>query len=77
MGFFGDMLKSAGKSMMEAGAEMQRKKLEYASYSDSRLASICKSDGMFGSSTMEKGIAWGILKERHGDYGAKEIVQRA
>jgi len=76
MGFFGDMLKEAGKSIMEAGAEMKRKKAEYESYSDSRLVSICKSSGMFGNSDMEKGLAFGILKSRYGAEGAKDLIQR-
>lgn len=75
MGFWdslGGALKDAGKGIMDAGREMQSNKVEYGSYSDDRLAHLCKSGGF-----AEKTAAYAVLKERYGEEGAKDLIRRA
>lgn len=71
MGLFGDILKSAGKSIMDTGREMQSNKAEYGSYSDDQLTRLCKSGGF-----TEKCAALAVLKDRYGEEGAKDVVRR-
>jgi len=75
MGFFGDMLKSAGQGIMEGAQNMQKCRSEYQSYSDSRLISIARGEGIFGSKFTEKAAALAVLKERYGEEGAKEKIR--
>lgn len=70
MGLFGDILKSAGKSIMDTGREMQSNKAEYESYSDDRLVRLFKSGGF-----AERAAALAVLKERYGEEGAKDRIR--
>lgn len=72
MGLFGDILKSAGKSIMDTGREMQSNRAEYESYPDDRLARLCKTGGF-----AEKAAAYAVLKGRYGEEGAKDVIRRA
>lgn len=74
MGFWdslGGALKDAGKGIMDAGREMQSNKMEYQSYSDDRLVRL-----WWRGSFTEKSAALAVLKERHGESGAKELLQQ-
>ena len=78
MGFWdilGSGLKSVGNQMVEGAQNMQRCRSEYQSYSDSRLISIARGEGIFGSKFSEKTAAIAVLKERYGEDGAKEKIR--
>lgn len=78
MGFWdilGSGLKSVGNQMVEGAQNMQRCRSEYQSYSDSRLISIARGEGIFGSKFSEKTAAFAVLKERYGEEGAKEKIR--
>jgi hypothetical protein len=75
MGFFGDMFKGAMKDAMKGLNDMARFRSEYASYSDSKLISIARGEGIFGSKFTEKAVALAVLKDRYGEEGAKEKIR--
>lgn len=74
MGFFGDMFKSAMNGLKSGLSDMTRFRSEYASYSDDRLISIARGEGIFGSKFTEKAAALAVLKDRYGEEGAKEKI---
>lgn len=75
MGFFGDMFKGAMKDVMNGLNDMAHFRSEYASYSDDRLISIARGEGIFGSKFTEKAAALAVLKDRYGEEGAKEKIR--
>ena len=75
MVFFGDMFKGAMKDAMNGLNDMARFRSEYASYSDSKLISIARGEGIFGSKFTEKAAALAVLKDRYGEEGAKEKIR--
>ena len=75
MGWFGDVLKFVGKEMKTGLQDMQRYRDEYASYPDSKLISIARGEGVFGSKFTEKSVAYAILKDRYGEEEAKEKIR--
>lgn len=79
MGFLNSFLNASAKgvsALSNYGREMQQLRDKYASYSDSRLVSICRDHGVFGSSSTERTVAFSILKERHGEDGVREMLHR-
>lgn len=79
MGLFGSIMSGLGKaavsaahSVAETGREMNQLKMEYMSYSDSRLVSLWRNT----SSLMVKTVAYAELKSRHGEETAKEMIRR-
>lgn len=75
MGLFGDLIKGVVQRAMGAANDMQRFRSEYASYSDSRLISIARGEGLLGNKFTEKAAALAVLKERYGEEGAKEKIR--
>lgn len=75
MGLFGDMFKGAMKDAMNGLNDMAHFRSEYASYSDDRLISIARGEGIFGSKFTEKAAALAVLKDRYGEEGAKEKIR--
>ena len=78
MGFWdslGGVMKEAGKQMAEGVQNAQRCRTEYQSYPDSRLISIARGEGLFGSKFSEKAAALAVLKERYGEEGAREKLR--
>lgn len=83
MGLFGSIASNLGKAavsaartMAETGREMNQLKMEYMSYSDARLVSIARGEGLFGSGPMQKMVAMNVLKERHGAEEAARMMLR-
>ena len=75
MGLFGNFLKGVAQGAMSAANDMQHFRSEYSSYSDSRLISIARGEGIFGSKFTEKAAALAVLKDRYGEEGAKEKIR--
>ena len=80
MGFWDkalDVAKNIGTTVVnqiESSAnEIREIKQKYEAMSDEELFKVIKSDGFFGNSKKEKGIAFGILKKR--GYNIDEINQ--
>ncbi len=78
MGFWGkafDVAKNVGTAVVseiESSAnEVREIKQKYEDMTDQELLRIVKSDGFFGKSKKEKGVAFGILKKR--GYSVEEI----
>ena len=79
MGFLSSLLNASAKgvtALANYGHEMQELRDKFASYSDSRLVSICRDQGLFGSKSTERTVAFSILKERHGEDGVREMFRR-
>ena len=79
MGFLNSLLNAgakAGTALANYGHEIQNLRSKYVSYSDSRLISIIRDSGVFGSSSTERTVAFTILKERHGEDGVRELLRR-
>lgn len=76
MGFFGSMFASAGKAMVDGMRDMKQFREEYSGYSDSRLVSIARGEGIFGSRFTEKAAALAVLSERYGGETAREMIRR-
>lgn len=82
MGFWGkafDVVKNIGTTVaneIESNANKIREiKQKYEVMTDEELLRVIKSDGFFGKSKKEKGVAFGILKKR--GYDIDEINQNA
>lgn len=78
MGFWGkafDVAKNVGTAVVgeiESSAnEIREIKQKYEEMSDDELLKVVKSDGFFGKTKKEKGVAFGILKKR--GYSIEEI----
>lgn len=79
MGFWklvGSAAKSLGSGLLEEVQNLSRLRAEYAEYSDSRLISIARGEGIFGSKTSEKAAAYAVLKDRYGEEGAREKIRQ-
>lgn len=75
---FWDVAKSVGTSVAnsinEKANEIRKTRDEYEAMSDRELISIANSDGFFGNSSTEKGVAFSILKSR--GYGSSDLKSR-
>lgn len=74
MGFW-DAAKNIGTSIANSAAEkaneIRQIRNQYESKDDDELMKIANNDGFLGSSSMEKGVAFSILKSR--GYSAEDI----
>lgn len=59
-----DVGTSAANSINEKANEIRQLKEKYESMSDDELIRIVNSDGFFGKSSTEKGVAFSTLKSR-------------
>lgn len=73
--FVGRAIKSAASEILNEAQNVQRLRGEYASYSDSRLISIVRGEGMFGNKVSEKTAAYAVLKDRYGEEGVREKIK--
>lgn len=74
--FVGSAIKSAASEILQESQNVQRLRVEYASYSDSRLISIVRGEGMFGNKVSEKTAAFAALKDRYGEEGVREKIRQ-
>ena len=75
MGLLGNVFKFVKSEVVSSLQDMQRYRDEYASYPDSKLISIARGEGVFGSKFTEKSAAYATLKDRYGEEGAKEKIR--
>lgn len=77
MGFW-DVAKDIGTSVANSVAEkanaIRQLRENYEAMGDDELIRIANSDGFFGNSTTEKGVAFAILKSR--GYSADDLKSR-
>ncbi|MCF1184557.1 transposase [Marichromatium gracile] len=66
-----DVGTSAANSLNEKANEIRQIKEKYESMSDEDLIRIANSDGFFGNSSTEKGVAFSTLKRR--GYSPEDI----
>lgn len=69
-----DIGESAANSINAKANEIRQLKEKYESMGDEDLIQIINSDGFFGKSQTEKGVAFSILKTR--GYTPEDIRQR-
>ena len=77
MGFW-DIAKNIGTSVVNSVAEraneIRQLRDKYETMNDDELTRIANSDGFFGKSPTEKGVAFSILKSR--GYSSDELKSR-
>lgn len=72
--FVGGVVKTLGNDLLKEVQNMPQLKSQYAEYSDSRLVSIARGEGIFGNKLSEKTAAFAVLKDRYGEEGARERI---
>lgn len=65
---------SVANSVAEKANEIRQLRDEYESMDDDELIRIANSDGFFGKSSTEKGVAFSILKSR--GYSSDDLKSR-